>query len=105
MTGPGGWHCGCHIPAEVWVLPDVGLHRPGPHPSLGRDSAEGVLAVAAAPASVGSSVIPACSLGIGVVFGKSKMMEKFGGKGEGLQNMTEMECFPSKKQKTKTKTQ
>lgn len=47
------------------------------------------------PASAGRSVIFACTLGIGVVFGNTDMMEKFDGKGESLQNIvTKIKCFP-----------
>lgn len=47
------------------------------------------------PASAGTSVIFACTLGTGVVFGNTNTMEKFDGKGESLQNIvTEIVCFP-----------
>lgn len=46
-------------------------------------------------ASAGRSVVFACTLHTGVVFGNPEMMEKFGGKGKSLQNtITEIECFP-----------
>lgn len=46
------------------------------------------------PAFAGRSVVFACTLGTGVVFGNTKMMEKFGGKGEHLQNIvTEIHAF------------
>lgn len=40
-----------------------------------------------------AAVISASTLGVGVVSGISKMMVKFGGKGDCLQNITEIEHF------------